>query len=58
MKTKDLYSTEEREIIAAAMKTHAEKVGRKASADAPEAIKQLWRAELAKIEEIARKVLK
>lgn len=56
--TKDMFTNEEKEIIAAALKTHAEKVGRKASADAPATIKELWRAELHKIEEIARKVLK
>lgn len=56
--TKDMYTNEEKELMASALKTHAEKVGRKASADAPPSIKELWHAELKKIEELARKVLK
>lgn len=57
-KTQDLFTTEEKDLMAQALKTHAEKVGRKASADAPATIRELWRQELQKIEELARKVLK
>jgi vacuolar-type H+-ATPase subunit H len=57
-KTKELFGDEEKLLIADALKTHAEKIGRKASADAPKTIKELWQAELKKIEERARKVLK
>lgn len=55
--TKDLFNDEEKMLLAEALKTHSEKVGRKASADAPKTIKELWRAELQKIEQLARKVL-
>lgn len=57
-KTQQIFNDEEKTIIASALKTHAEKVARKASADAPKTIRELWEAELKKIEEIARKVLK
>lgn len=56
--TKDLWTDEEKTLLGEALKTHAEKVGRKASADAPKTIKELWKAELDKIEQLARKVLK
>lgn len=56
-KTKSLFDDEEKLLLAEALKTHSEKVGRKASADAPKTIKELWRAELTKIEQLARKVL-
>jgi len=56
-KTKQIFEDEEKTLLAEALKTHAEKVGRKASADAPATIKQLWQAELIKIEQLARKVL-
>lgn len=56
--TKDMFTNEERELIGQALQTHAEKVGRKAAADAPPSIKELWREELKKIEELVRKVLK
>lgn len=56
-KTKQLFDDEEKVLLSEALKTHAEKVGRKASADAPKTIKELWRAELTKIEQLARKVL-
>jgi len=56
-KTKQLFEDEEKTLIAEALKTHAEKVGRKASADAPKTIKDLWTQELVKIEQLARKVL-
>jgi hypothetical protein len=56
--TKDMLTDEERVLLGEALKTHAEKVGRKASADAPKTIKELWKAELDKIEQLARKVLK
>jgi len=56
--TKDIFEQEEKVLMAEALKTHAEKVGRKAAADAPPAIKELWHAELTKIEQLARKVLK
>lgn len=55
--TKDIFGDEEKTLMAEALKTHAEKVGRKASADAPPTIKELWKAELIKIETLARKVL-
>lgn len=55
--TRDMFNNEEKQLIGDALKTHAEKIGRKASADAPKTIKQLWQAELKKIEELARKVL-
>jgi len=55
--TKDIFGDEEKMLLSDALKTHAEKVGRKASADAPATIKQLWQAELIKIEQLARKVL-
>jgi len=55
--TKDIFEDEEKMLLSEALKTHAEKVGRKASADAPATIKQLWQAELIKIEQLARKVL-
>lgn len=55
--TKDIFGDEEKMLLTEALKTHAEKVGRKASADAPATIKQLWQAELIKIEQLARKVL-
>jgi hypothetical protein len=57
-KTKDIFNDEDKLLIADALKTHAEKIGRKAGADAPKTIKELWQAELKKIEELARKVLK
>lgn len=57
-KTGQLFGDEEKTLIADALKTHAEKVGRKAAADAPKTIKELWAQELKKIEELARKVLK
>jgi len=56
-KTKQLFDDEEKTIIGEAMKTYAEKVARKASSDAPKTIKELWRAELHKIEALTRKVL-
>lgn len=56
-RTGDLFTDEERQLMGDALKTHAEKVGRKAAADAPRTIKELWQAELAKIEQLARKVL-
>ena len=56
-KTKQLFDDEEKMLLSEALKTHAEKVGRKAGADAPKTIKELWRAELTKIEQLARKVL-
>jgi len=56
-KTKQIFEDEEKVLLSEALKTHAEKVGRKASADAPATIKQLWQAELIKIEQLARKVL-
>lgn len=56
-KTKQIFDDEEKVLLSEALKTHAEKVGRKASADAPKTIKELWRAELTKIEQLARKVL-
>ena len=55
--TKDIFGDEEKMLLSDALKTHAEKVGRKASADAPATIKQLWQQELIKIETLARKVL-
>lgn len=55
--TKDIFGDEEKMLLSDALKTHAEKVGRKASADAPATIKQLWQAELSKIEQLARKIL-
>lgn len=55
--TRDMFNNDERQLIGDALKTHAEKIGRKASADAPKTIKELWQAELKKIEELARKVL-
>lgn len=57
-KTKQIFEDEEKLLLAAALKTHLEKVGRKAAADAPPSIKELWHAEIKKIEELARKVLK
>lgn len=56
-KTKQLFDDEEKLLLSEALKTHSEKVARKASADAPKTIKDLWRAELTKIEQLARKVL-
>jgi len=56
-KTGSLFNDEEKMLVAEALKTHAEKVGRKAAADAPKQIKELWAAELGKIEQLARKVL-
>jgi len=56
-KTKQIFEDDEKVLLADALKTHAEKVGRKASADAPPTIKQLWQAELIKIETLARKIL-
>jgi len=55
--TKDIFGDEEKMLLSEALKTHAERVGRKASADAPATIKQLWQQELIKIETLARKVL-
>jgi len=55
--TKDIFGDEEKLLLSEALKTHAEKVGRKAAADAPATIKQLWQQELIKIETLARKVL-
>ena len=55
--TKDIFGDEDKMLLTEALKTHAEKVGRKASADAPATIKTLWQAELIKIEQLARKVL-
>lgn len=57
MKTKQLFDDEEKMLLSEALKTHSEKVARKASSDAPKTIKELWRAELTKIENLARKVL-
>lgn len=57
-RTGNLFNDEEKLLIAEALKTHSEKVGRKAAADAPKQIKELWAAELSKIEQLARKVLK
>ena len=56
-KTKQIFEDEEKVLLSEALKTHAEKVGRKASADAPKTIKDLWTQELVKIEQLARKVL-
>jgi len=56
-KTKQIFEDEEKVLLSEALKTHAEKVGRKASADAPKTIKDLWTQELIKIEQLARKVL-
>jgi len=56
--TKDIFNETELLLMAEALKTHSEKVGRKAAADAPKSIKELWKAELEKIEQLARKVLK
>jgi len=58
VKTKQIFEDEEKMLLIAALKTHAEKVGRKAAADAPPQIKELWAAEMAKIEQLARKVAK
>lgn len=55
--TKPMFDDEEKQLIAEALKTHSEKVARKAASDAPKTIKELWRAELTRIENIARKVL-
>jgi len=55
--TKDIFGDEEKMLLNEALKTYAEKVGRKAAADAPKTIKELWTAELIKIEQLARKVL-
>ena len=57
MATEKEFTNEERDLLAESLKTHAEKVGRKAGADAPKTIKELWHAELTKIEQLARKVL-
>lgn len=57
MKTKQLFDDEDKMLLSEALKTHAEKVGRKASADAPKTIKELWQQELIKIEQLARKIL-
>ena len=57
-KTAQLFNDEEKTLIATALKTHSEKIARKASSDSPRAIKELWEAELKKIEDTARKVLK
>lgn len=56
-KTKQLFDDEDKVIIGDALKAYSEKIARKAAADGPRTIKELWRAELAKIEAIARKVL-
>ena len=56
--TMQIFNDEDKMLIAEALKTHTEKVGRKAAASAPRAIKELWEAELAKIETLAKKVLK
>lgn len=55
--TKQLFNDEEKILLSDALKTHSEKIARKASSDAPKSIKELWRQELSKIEELARKVL-
>lgn len=55
--TKQLFDDEEKLMLSEALKTYSEKVARKASSDAPKTIKELWRAELSKIENLARKVL-
>jgi len=55
--TKDIFGDEEKLLLSEALKTHAERVGRKAAADAPKTIKDLWTQELVKIEQLARKVL-
>jgi len=55
--TQQMFADEEKVLLSEALKTHAEKVGRKAGADAPKTIKELWKAELIKIEQLARKVL-
>jgi hypothetical protein len=52
--TKQIFEDEEKQLMLEALKTHQEKVGRKAAADAPQQIKMLWRNELKKIEELAR----
>lgn len=56
-KTRPLLEDDEKVLLSEALKTHAEKVGRKASADAPKTIKELWQQELTKIEQLARKIL-
>lgn len=56
-KTKQLFDDEEKLLISDALKAYSEKIARKAAADGPKTIKELWRAELTKIEAIARKVL-
>lgn len=56
-KAKELFNDEEKQMMGEALKTHLEKVARKASSDAPKTIKELWRAEISKIEALARKVL-
>lgn len=57
-KTQDIFNDEDKVRLAEALKTHAEKIGRKAGADAPRQIKELWQEELKAIEQLARKVLK
>lgn len=57
-KTKDIFGDDDKVLMLDALKTHSEKVGRKASADAPKAIKELWANELKRIEDLARKVVK
>lgn len=56
--TQDMWTTEEKQLMVDAIKTHGEKIARKAAADAPKSIKELWQQEMKKLEELARKVVK
>lgn len=55
--TKDMFNSDEKQMLAAALEAYNEKVARKAAAKAPPQITKLWEDELKKISELARKVL-
>lgn len=57
-KTKDIFDSEETEIIKEALTFYAERLARKASADAPKTIRELWAAEVQKVNNLFMKVNK
>ena len=57
-KTKDIFDSEETQIIKEALTFYAERLARKAGADAPKTIRELWAAEVQKVNNLFMKVNK
>lgn len=55
-KTIDMFNPDEKEILKQALDFYAERLGRKASADSPKAIKELWAAEVQKVNNLYMRI--